>query len=180
MNNKASDNKILQHSTNTNEPDFILTEPVHKSEPSDAFGIEKKLYERRDLFVKPSRFFESYPNHITSLNPTVYIQDSIEHQDGRKIGTFVRHINTVIDKESKILTSNDIIVPCGWQQRKNPKISITVSIKCDDTTLGPKSQKVISALQSAIKSGVKIEFFNRCKLTSPWNAVIESMKTHSK
>ena len=146
---------------------------------SVALREESASYERRDLFAKSFRILPTNDDKIISIKPTVYIQDSIERQHGGKITSFISRINEVINDARDIKKLGKQIAPYDWHE-KPYQPSITVSVKCDDTKLGPKSNRIISTLNDALESGIKIEFVNKCAADSPWNTVIQSMLSHSK
>lgn len=147
--------------------------------PADALRAEKQLNERRDLFVKSFRFIPKTENTMILLNPTVYIQDSVENQHGGKITSFINRINEMISEAREISKYSKHIAPYDWQE-KQYQPTITLSIKCNDKTLGPKSNKIISTLKNAQESGIQIEVINKCAANSAWNAVFKSSISHTK
>ena len=142
--------------------------------PGAAWSAEKQLYDRRDLFVKSFRLLPVSEDKNTVLDPTVFIQDSIERQNGGKIASFVRRINDVVVDAQKMASGHSQIVPYNWKPKEYHP-TVIISLKCPDTKLGPKSQKIISALDNAVQSGVKIEFINKYNEETPWNQVIKSI-----
>lgn len=157
----------------------ILT-AIGRIDPTSAMFAEKALYERRNLFVKSFRILPTNTNNIVVLNPTVFLQDSVERQCSGKIAAFVRRINDVINDAHAMKATKYIqVIPQNWKPTTHTP-TITVSIKCDDTTLGLKSQKIISTFNEAIQSGVKIEFINKCSTNSPWSNIINSMLAKQK
>ena len=152
----------------------VVVTAIGRIEPSAALHAENKLYERRDLFVKSFRLLPISENNLKVIIPTVFIQDSVEHQSGGKISAFSRRITDMANEAVEMKSYQTRIVPTDWHARPYTP-TITVSIKCDDATLSPKSQKIIATLNEAIASGVKIEFINRCAQNSPWTQVLTSM-----
>lgn len=155
----------------------VLVTGVYHIKPDEAAAAELKQYNIRDLFVKSFRILPATNNNITVVNPTIYIQDTIEHKTGNKISGFLRRIDQIVDdvnEMKKPLRGTGHVVPSDWRE-KAYRPTITVSVKCDDMSLGDKSHKVISKLDNMIKSGINIEFLNKCPENSPWNQIVQSM-----
>ena len=177
--NKYTVYKEFKNPVDLTHDQSIQLAAVGHISPEYAMHSEEMLYERRDLFVKPLRFLPTSANHAVLLNPTVYIQDSVERQHGGKITSFVRRINDVVTEAKEISSQHHNLVPNNWHAEPY-RLAITVSIKCGDNYLGTKSQKIISALNDIAQSGINIEFINKCPQNSPWNQVIQSMASHTK
>ena len=155
----------------------VFVTGVYHIKPDEAAAAELKQYDIRYLFVKSFRILPVTNNNITVVNPTIYIQDTIEHKTGNKIAGFLRRIDQIVadvNEMKKPLHSTGHVVPNNWRE-KSYQPTITVSVKCNDMSLGDKSHKVISKLDSMIKSGIKIEFLNKCTENSPWNQIVQSM-----
>ena len=154
----------------------VMVNGVGRISPAAAMAEETKLYERCDLFVKSFRMLPTANENITVLDPTVFLQDTVEKQHGGKIASFVRRINEIVNDVHEMASGKHTIhiVPVDWKA-KPYKPTITLSIKCDDTVLGQKSQKIISTLNSAIQSGVNVNIVNKCAPNSAWNTVVNAM-----